>query len=308
MGNLLKGEKMFKKILMSTVIYLGTLSMVNAKEVEVLWPFAIGGQHGNLIKSVVDSANKNQNDFKFVLTNKPGAGGSVATQSVLSSNKLIILAHAPAFWTRPLMFKEGWYDVDQFVPISIVCYNDPAVLVSKKFKTVDEMLKAEKLSVGINVGSLTSVVAGAAFNNFKSKVTYVPFKNTIEISTAVMGGHIDVGVDFLVGAINNPYHILGVTGPYDREGIKSFSNQGISGLENVTNTYFFLVRKDTDKKVIQQLSDIFVKAGQSEMSKKSCEILYGIPFNGNQEAAKKEYYKLQDFYKKLITDLNLEAK
>jgi tripartite-type tricarboxylate transporter receptor subunit TctC len=228
------------------------------KTVEVVWPFAPGGTQATMIRHLLENANATQKDYQFLFVNKPGAGGSIAANSVANANSLTVLASAATFYTRPLLYKES-HDVDKFNMLTPVCENAPFGLFSKKYKSLSDM-KGKEVSVGIIPGSPGHIFSVALAKAFKDvKIVEVPYKDTVAASTDMLGQHVDASIDLLsVGTIERMPQDVSIVAV---SGTEKFGNaETAKSLSDMTAGYWFFIPKTVDKNVQRDLNKIFTSS------------------------------------------------
>lgn len=257
-----------KKTLTAVAIALSSIvAHANTKTVEVVWPFAPGGTQATMIRHLLENANAAQKDYQFLFVNKPGAGGSIAVNSVENANALTVLASAATFYTRPLLYKNS-HDVDKFNMLTPVCENAPFGLFSKKYKSLSEM-RGKEVSVGIIPGSPGHIFAVALAKTFNDiKIIEVPYKDTVAASTDMMGQHIDASIDLLsdgtIARMPQDVTVVAVSGT------KKMGNaETAKSLSDMTAGYWFFIPKSVDKTVQKELNRIFTSAIDSKV-KASC--------------------------------------
>lgn len=248
------------------VVLLTSLSLntfANQHNVQVVWPFAPGSSQAVMYRNLIDSANKQQTKYSFVFVNKPGAGGAVAANYVLSNSGLTVLASTSSFYSRPLMYLES-HDPDQFKLINSVCSNGPLALISRKYSAFKD-LRNHEISVGILPGSVTQLVTRLVTqNNQDIKFLEVPYKGTPEATTDMLAKHIDASVDLFgtstLAKLPQDAAVVAITGTRSIQGIPTFSSLKIKGLDNLTNNYYLFVPKTVETSVAQELNTIFNSA------------------------------------------------
>ena len=72
--------------------------------VTVLWPFNIGSNQAAYARAIIDQANTQQTKYRFVLENKPGAGGTIAARMVQGSHEITLLSMSSSFFIRPVFY------------------------------------------------------------------------------------------------------------------------------------------------------------------------------------------------------------
>lgn len=261
-----------KKIL--SVVSLSLFSLVCSAQqvVNIVWPFAPASSQAVMYRNLIDSANQMQSKYKFVFQNKPGAGGTIAVREVLGSNDLTVLATSNSFYSRPLMYRES-YDIEHLNMINTICLHGPISLLSKKYKSFDEV-KNQEFNVGVIPGSVTQLLAELLqINNPGLKITVVPYKDTPSATKDMIGGHLDASADlFSVGTLatlTTDVNIMGITGNRNIETYKTFHSSNIKGVDQLTNNYYLFVPKTVDKSTQKELNQIFNDAIGSKV-KQSC--------------------------------------
>lgn len=162
---------------------------------------------------------------QVLIENRPGAGGVVAAQSVLSGPQdgytLILFSNGTTIATS--LLKLPYEPQTDFVPVSSLAYFDLNLLVGKDspFPDLNALLaegRKRPLTFGsINPGS-TQHLSGELFKSVaKLNATLVPFKTSGEVQTALQRGDIDVGFESyaaLRGGIDaGVLRALATTGP-----------------------------------------------------------------------------------------------
>ena len=72
-----------KKLVFGLIfLVFSTVTFSAPKQVPIVWPFSIGSNQVNFIRTIIDDANKKQDKYNFYVEFKPGAGGTVAAQYV----------------------------------------------------------------------------------------------------------------------------------------------------------------------------------------------------------------------------------
>lgn len=263
-----------------TLILLASFLIVSksyATEIKVYWPFSAVSDAGLMAKELVDSANAIQKKYKFNFVHKPGAGGSLAVSSVQSEKSLAVLIHSSSFYVRPNLVKDS-HNVENFTMINTLCVNQPLGIVSRKFQTIRDF-ENTTIRIGLIPGSITSLLPRTLSVNYpKINMIEVPYKGTPEATNDMLGGHIEASVDFIGEATTSRLpadaKILGITGTVSHNGLKTFKEQGISGLDNITNSYFIFVKNNIETALSREISEIFYRS-LTESVKKLCEVSNG---------------------------------
>lgn len=231
-----------------------------------VWGFAVGSTQGTYFRAILEQANLDQKKYQFVFEHKPGAGGSIATRSVLEQKGPVILAHSAAFYIRPYLYTDTGYNFDQFRPI-LVMGSAPAVLTTRG-KTLDQLLKQSRIIIGTaGAGSGTHLMAEVFKNYIKGpEVTMVHFKDTNEAYLNVMGGHVDANFEFLGDAIARAtpeITFAGMTGTVSVNNIPLLASRGMPDMAQVNNIFAIYVPTNMSSETYTELRSILLKAEQS---------------------------------------------
>jgi tripartite-type tricarboxylate transporter receptor subunit TctC len=151
--------------------------------------------------------------IETIIQYKPGAGGGLmwAQLNGLPADGLNIAGvNLPHIVLQPM---EGTvqYKTDDVTPVYWFHYTPDALVVqeSSPHKTFQDFVKAakaqpEKISLGGSGLNSANHMAHERLNStFGFKTTYVPFKGTGDMTTAVVGGHVQGAMSYTAFAINN---------------------------------------------------------------------------------------------------------
>jgi tripartite-type tricarboxylate transporter receptor subunit TctC len=151
--------------------------------------------------------------IETVIQYKPGAGGGLmwAQMNQLAGDGANIIGiNLPHIVFQPI---EGQvqYKTDDVTPVFWFHYTPDALVVqeSSPIKSFQDFVKAAKAEPGrISLGGSGLNSANHAAHErmnaaFGFKTTYVPFKGTGDMTTAVIGGHVGGAMSYTAFAINN---------------------------------------------------------------------------------------------------------
>ena len=177
------------------------------KPIHIVVPFGPGGVADLTARTVGKHMGETLGQ-PVVVENKPGAGGVVATQTVVKSAPdgytLLLMSNGNAVSVG--LFKSLPFDtVADLAPISTLGFFDIAIVVAadSTFKTFADLLahaKANpgKLNIGtINVGSTQNLTAELFKTTAGIDAQIVPFANTPALVAALRGKQVDAGVEIL---------------------------------------------------------------------------------------------------------------
>ena len=148
-----------------------------------------------------------------IIQYKPGAGGGLMwaqMNQLPGDGSNIVGINLPHIVFQPI---EGQvqYKTEDVTPVYWFHYTPDALVVldSSPFKTVQDFVKAAKADPGkLSLGGSGLNSANHAAHErldatFGVTTTYVPFKGTGDMTTAILGGHIDGAMSYTAFAINN---------------------------------------------------------------------------------------------------------
>jgi putative tricarboxylic transport membrane protein len=151
--------------------------------------------------------------IETIIQYKPGAGGGLlwTQMNQLPADGLnIVGVNLPHIVLQPL---EGQvqYKTEDVTPVYWFHYTPDALVVSESspLKTFRDFLAAakaqpEKITLGGSGLNSANHAAHERLNaSFGVKTTYVPFKGTGDMTTAVIGGHVGGAMSYTAFAINN---------------------------------------------------------------------------------------------------------
>lgn len=167
-----------------------------AKPVNIIVGFGPGA-FTDVIARVVAQKLGEMTGGSFVVENKPGAGGNIATAQVkrAAPDGYTILVHSVAYAVNPSLYPNAGYDaIKDFVPLALgprtpniitVNPNTPA----KDLKELIDLARTEKLSYASSgIGTTTHLSMERLKMAAKVNITHVPYQPAQAIN-AVVAGH-----------------------------------------------------------------------------------------------------------------------
>jgi tripartite-type tricarboxylate transporter receptor subunit TctC len=183
------------------------------KNINYFQAFPAGGESDLSARHQQMVLKKRCTAIETIIQYKPGAGGGLmwAQMNALAGDGLNIVGiNLPHIVFQPL---EGQvqYKTEDITPVFWFHYTPDALVVleSSPYKTIQDFVKAAKAETGkITLGGsgLNSANHGAHERLdalFGIKTTYIPFKGTGDMTTAVLGGHVTGAISYSAFAINN---------------------------------------------------------------------------------------------------------
>jgi tripartite-type tricarboxylate transporter receptor subunit TctC len=180
----------------TTFAQTSTTDWPKAKPVTVVVGFAAGAFTDNVARIVAQKLG-DATGGTFVVDNKAGAGGNIATGIVkrAAPDGYTILVHSVAFSVNPSLYANAGYDaIKDFTPLvlgprtpNIITVN-PAT-PAKDLKELIELAKKEKLSYASSgIGTTTHLSIERLKMAAKVDITHVPYQPAAAIN-AVVAGH-----------------------------------------------------------------------------------------------------------------------
>ena len=195
------------------------------RPVRILVPYAAGGAVDVLARTLGQSLSKTWGQ-QPVIENRPGAGGTIASQALTQSapDGYTLILVASGHPLNQFFYPKLPYDTfKDFTAISEIAYSPLAIVVSKDspVKNLEELLataraKPESLSYGMSGNGTSAHLAGELLNYMaKVKIQAIPYKGGAPALTAVIAGEIPMSVNPLpevVGQLEgNAVRALAVT-------------------------------------------------------------------------------------------------
>jgi tripartite-type tricarboxylate transporter receptor subunit TctC len=171
-----------------------------SKSVHIIVPYPAGGGVDVLTRTLGEVVAK-QWGQSVVVENRPGAGGVIASQAVVTSPAdgytLIMVASGHA--TNPLLYAKIPYDTfKDFTPVSLLASSPNILLVraDSPYKTLADLISAAQAKPGslsfAHAGNGTSThLAGELLKNLaKVDLTAIPYKGGAPAINDLLGGQI----------------------------------------------------------------------------------------------------------------------
>ena len=260
---------MFKHFFAGVAVALTANAATAAETIDILWAFNIGSNQANTVRYIIDEANSQQNKYKFILINKPGAGGTIAANHVLQNPDNTLVAMSSSFFIRSVSNPKNSHDLDKFQTILVQATGAPLVLVSKKYQSLSEVMQQKNATIGVSgVGSISDMIA-TQLKGSNLTLNVVQFKGMVDATVAAAGGHVDTAVTYAVDAQpfidSGDLKILAYTGNNDISSHKNltFEAQGIKGLDNLTANYAIFSAKELSESKAKELYSILSKANST---------------------------------------------
>src|SRR3984957_12169421 len=198
-------------------LLLATGSMAQAagypnKPIRIFVPYGPGGVGDLTVRILAQKLGDNVGQ-RFVIENRPGAGGTLAMKGVLDgppdSYALGEMGNGQAI--AMTLFTHLPYDVlKDFSPVSVAGSFPILIAVSgaSPYHALKDVVEAAKKSPGklnlgaINPGSTQNLSAHLFQQITGAQFTVIPYSTTPELVTALLRGDVDLGFDYYAGFIS----------------------------------------------------------------------------------------------------------
>jgi hypothetical protein len=206
-----------KKILAS-VLAVFALTATATETITLVYSWTAADVAANYYRALVEVANTQQKKYNFIVDYRPGAGGTVAANYILS-NKNAVQITSSAFFIRANLYPDQSYDLDRFQSVMTMCLA-PFSISSSRYKSWDEVPRDQPLTIGISgLGTTTHLTAIQLAKKYPM-MEIIPFKSTSEAVQATLAGQTDFAVGFVGdsiqyrgdNSIRRTSNILGISG------------------------------------------------------------------------------------------------
>ena len=247
-----------------------------ARPVTVIVPFSTGSASDVIARIVLErmSANAAQ---RFVIDNRPAAGGAVGTaaaaKAVPDGYTMLMGASGPLVVAKVLQPGLAYDAERDFDPISLYGRLPNVIVVSSKLpiKSLEELVEHLKRKPGVGYGSVgngsSQHLAGALFEQIAGvKMTHVPYRVTSQLQSDLVAGEVPVSFQLLPNVISavkggqvRPIAVANATRLPALPEVPTSGELGLKGYES--SAWFGLVApRGTPKPVIDRVNAEVVAA------------------------------------------------
>lgn len=209
-----------KNWVLGSCIILGLLSFFSlpaksaeypAKEINIILGFAPGGSLDISVRIITDELSKNLN-APVVVINKAGGGGALAAEFVRESKPdgyTVMAAPIGVFNILPLMTPNLKFKLVDFIPLCKFATSPNVIVVRKAspYNSLEDIIAAARKNPGKLSASSAGIGTAGHLNvellnaEAKIEVIFIPVKSGAEITTQLLGGHLDFSPDGLPSAM-----------------------------------------------------------------------------------------------------------
>src|SRR5262245_5244687 len=175
------------------------------RTVEVVVPYAPGGGTDNLMRMITGIIDENKwSPVPLNVNNRAGGSGAVGFNYLINKkgDPHVIAGATPMIVSGKIEGRLPGDHRDAMTTLMIVAIDELmlSVRTESPYKTIDDFVNAARAKPGgLTVGGTATLTEDHIFTYLfeqaaKVRVKYVPFNSGGEVTTALMGGHIDAGV------------------------------------------------------------------------------------------------------------------
>jgi len=292
---------------------------LDGKSLNIVIGFAPGGAADAMARVVAKKVSDNLGQ-PVVVVNRPGAGGNIAQQSVVSAapdGTTILLGSIGSLTINPHLMDFSYDPLKALAPITMGA-TYPLVLVVnpglgvKNLNEFVELAKSKKLDYASSgVGSATHM-AGEMFNHRAGiEMVHIAYKGggpaMVDLIAGNTAAYYASPTSALAHIRNGQLTALATTGlnrPDILPDIPTIAESGFPGF-NAINWYAFLAPDKTPKTVIDKWNDELVKALNSPDVKEQLEKQGLTPMPGTPQALASFMQSESEAWAKVIKERNI---
>jgi tripartite-type tricarboxylate transporter receptor subunit TctC len=246
------------------------------KPVRIFVPYGPGGVGDLTMRVLAQKLGENAKQ-RFVIENRPGAGGTIAMKGVLDGPRdgyaIGEVGNGQAIATT--LFTHLPYDIlKDFAPVSVAASFPLLIAVSgtSPYRSLNDVVEAAKKNPGkLNLGAvLPGSTQNLSAHLFKQTTgadfTIIPYKTTPDLVIAVLRGDVDVGFDYYAGFQGNipdgKLRVIATSGETRDPLLKDVPTAVESGFPTyvVTSYNGAVVRAGTPPEIIDYLNTEIIRA------------------------------------------------
>lgn len=298
-----------KKTLLAVMMATLTGTAVANETVRIVWPFGpvAATQYMRVIATQATEDNKNT---AYIMDFKTGGGGTIAVTDVANNKNSSLLAHTNAFWTNPALADTPTYNVNDWKILDYLC-DLPLVLVSKKYKTWQEIPRDKPVSIGYTGTGSTTHLTTQLITKTLPNLNEVGYKTAAQAATDLLGGHVDLLVtlpgDIMPQVDAGSANVLGASGPTQFKNHPTLTSLGVKQADKIQGSYFFFVNKGTDAKLTDTWTQQ-LRAAKTVEAKKVMENAYCRPSTVPASQYDQVFAQSRDFWNQQAQSLKANKK
>ena len=249
------------------------------KPIRMILPFAPGGTL-DVMGRLIGAEMSNAMGQTVVIDNRPGASGAIGTTAAARAapDGYTILFTAALFSQLPTQMKLSFDPEKDLQPVYNAMANAQIVFVNPSFppRNLTDLVAFIKSNPGMPYGtgggdgSALHISFELLANGLGTKMEHVGYKGAAEVMTAVVAGHLLVGIGGpqpgLALAADGKLRALAVLGSRRSKlmpDVPALSEAGVPSIDFYVNWLGFFVPRDTPKGIVMQLNKQIAAATRS---------------------------------------------
>jgi tripartite-type tricarboxylate transporter receptor subunit TctC len=247
-----------------------------SRPVRLIVPFAPGGNVDITARSVAPGLSEALGQ-QVVVENRPGAGGTIATDFVAKAppdGYTLLMASSSVMTNGPALYPKLPYDVIRdlapvgrvsVVPLAIITHPSVPARTAKDLIALAKSQPGKLLMGNAGVGTTNHLVAELFLISTGTRFTLVPYKGSGQALIDLIAGHLDAHVDQISSALpyvkaNRARAIAVTTAGRSSQlpHVPTLAESGVPGFDASTVTGI-LAPAATPREVVQRLNTVLVK-------------------------------------------------
>ena len=255
----------------------GSAQAYPSRPIRIIVPAAAGGVQDVIARRLTDKLTRSLGQ-PVVVDNRPGANGFIGAEAAARAKPdgyTVLFAAVNVLCINPALFQSLPYDpVRDFAPITLAGRGSPILLVNPRapVKSLSEFIQYAKARPGQvtygspAVGSPQHIAAKLLEQLAGVEMVHVPYKNQPQVITDLIGGQIDMTIEF--ASVATPHvqagkvRALAIVGPRRKPVLPDIPTAAELGLPGFDLTAWngFLVPAGTPPEIVARLNKEFVSA------------------------------------------------
>lgn len=273
---------MFKRLVFAaaSLVAASAFAQFPDKNLNYIIPFPAGGE-SDVAARQQGIVAKRLTGKDFVVLNKAGAGGALVWSTLNrepADGYTVAGINLPHIVLQPM---EGnvQYKTEDMASVYWFHFTPDAIIVPNEspYKTLADLIAAakanpNKLNIGGSALNSANHAATARFEALAGvKFTYVPFKGTADMATAILGKHVDATMSYTTFAIAQKEKVRVLAVATDKRhplfpNVPTFKEAGFNWVDGAYRGV--AVPKSTPDALKKQVSDLFQRINNDDTMKK----------------------------------------
>ncbi len=310
-------------VIIVTIITMGGAAAEVYPSAPVTWivPFTAGGITDGSSRAFAEDISKTISQ-PVIVENRGGAGGTIGTEFAAHAKPngyTVLYGTQATMAAAPYMLKATKYDaLRDFVPVYGISkmYTLIVVKADSPYKTLEQLIAAAKANPGklvygsAGIGTATHLLMEMLLKAAHIEMNHVPYPGAAKMMTDLLGGRLDVVLDYGTVAQQvsaGKLRVLGTNGPVRHPLYPDLPTVAEAGYPEATGETFqmLFVPAGTPKDRIDTLENAMKKAMSSKKVLAYLDSMGAVPFKISGKDAQ-AYVKAQvASWKKAIDDAGI---